>query len=69
MTYDKDNIEDHVVAKIEPYIVMEEFTPEAVQKVSKACTSICMWVRAMHKYHHVAKAVEPKRAALKVRKP
>lgn len=29
--------------------------------MSKACTSICQWVRAMHKYHFVAKAVEPKR--------
>ncbi len=35
----------------------------AVQ-VSKACTSICMWVRAMHKYHTVALSVAPKRAAL-----
>ncbi len=33
---------------------MEEFTPEAVSKVSKACTSICMWVRAMYVYHNVA---------------
>ena len=33
-------------------------------KVSKACTSLCQWVRAMHKYHFVAKNVAPKRAAL-----
>jgi len=33
---------------------MEEFTPDAVAKVSKACTSICMWVRAMYVYHNVA---------------
>ena len=26
-------------------------------------TSICQWVRAMHKYHFVAKAVEPKRVS------
>ena len=35
-------------------------------QVSKACTSICQWVRAMHKYHFVAKAVEPKREALRI---
>ena len=44
---------------------MEEFTPDAVAKVSKACTSICMWVRAMYIYHNVALGVAPKRAALK----
>jgi dynein heavy chain len=35
-------------------VQMEEFTPDAVSKVSKACTSICMWVRAMYVYHNVA---------------
>ncbi len=38
---------------------MEEFAPEAVSKVSKACTSICMWVRAMYVYHNVALQVRP----------
>ncbi len=49
---------------MEPYIALEEFTPDAVAKVSRACTSICMWVRAMHLYHTVALSVAPKRAAL-----
>ena len=35
-------------------------------QVSKACTSICMWARAMHKYHFVAKSVAPKREALRI---
>ncbi|MEW5298366.1 MAG: hypothetical protein WDW36_001498 [Sanguina aurantia] len=62
--YDKENIPDHVIKKVEPHMHMEEFTPEAVSKVSKACTSICMWVRAMYVYHNVALQVAPKRAAL-----
>jgi hypothetical protein len=45
LKYDKENIQDGVIKRIEPYIAMEEFMPEAVAKVSKACTSICMWVR------------------------
>lgn len=49
---------------MEPYIEMEEFTPDNVAKVSKACKSICMWVRAMYIYHNVALQVEPKRQAL-----
>ncbi|KAK9803422.1 hypothetical protein WJX72_010826 [[Myrmecia] bisecta] len=64
LTYDKDNIPESVITKIEPYIQMPEFTTEYVAKVSKACTSICMWVRAMHLYHTVALGVAPKRAAL-----
>ncbi|XP_054832932.1 dynein axonemal heavy chain 1 [Eublepharis macularius] len=63
--YDKDNIADTVIKAIQPYIDSEEFLPAAIAKVSKACTSICQWVRAMHKYHFVAKAVEPKRQALR----
>lgn len=54
LTYNKDNISEGVIKRVEPYIQMEEFTPEAVSKVSKACTSICMWVRAMYVYHNVA---------------
>ncbi|XP_076467002.1 dynein axonemal heavy chain 1-like [Babylonia areolata] len=64
--YDKDNIPDDVIKKIQPYIDNDNFTPPAIAKVSKACTSICEWVRAMHTYYFVAKAVAPKRAALKM---
>ncbi|XP_070190635.1 dynein axonemal heavy chain 1-like isoform X2 [Littorina saxatilis] len=63
--YDKDNIPDDVIRRIQPYIDNEAFEPAAIAKVSKACTSICQWTRAMHKYHFVAKNVAPKRAALK----
>ncbi|XP_076826201.1 dynein axonemal heavy chain 1-like isoform X3 [Clavelina lepadiformis] len=62
--YDKDNISETSITKIQPYIDNDDFMPAAIAKVSKACTSICQWVRAMHKYHHVAKSVAPKRAAL-----
>ena len=62
--FDKDNIPDSVITKIEPYIVRPDFTPEAISKASKACTAVCMWVRAMHKYHHVALRVEPLRQKL-----
>ncbi|XP_065194434.1 dynein axonemal heavy chain 1-like [Sycon ciliatum] len=63
--YDKENIPSQVIEKIQPYIDNQDFMPEAIKKVSLACTSICQWVRAMHKYHFVAKGVEPKRQALK----
>ncbi|XP_041945152.1 dynein heavy chain 1, axonemal isoform X2 [Alosa sapidissima] len=62
--FDKDNIPDAVIKLVQPYIDNEEFQPANIAKVSKACTSICQWVRAMHIYHFVARAVEPKRQAL-----
>ena len=34
-TYDKDNIKDAIIQRIQPYIDMEEFTPEAVARVSR----------------------------------
>ncbi|CAH8612512.1 unnamed protein product [Heterobilharzia americana] len=64
MNYDRDNIPDNIITKIKPYIESESFLPATIAKVSKACTSICLWVRAMYKYHHVAKTVAPKRQAL-----
>ncbi|XP_074517159.1 dynein axonemal heavy chain 1 [Sebastes fasciatus] len=62
--YDKENIPDSVISLVQPYIDNEEFQPASIAKVSKACTSICQWVRAMHVYHFVAKGVAPKRQAL-----
>ena len=35
-------------------------------QVSKACKSMCMWVRAMHTYALVVKEVEPKRERLRL---
>ncbi|XP_066555780.1 dynein axonemal heavy chain 1 [Amia ocellicauda] len=62
--FDKDNIPDSVIRLIQPYIDNEEFQPASIAKVSTACTSICLWVRAMHKYHFISRGVEPKRLAL-----
>jgi dynein heavy chain len=36
-----------------------------VGKVSLAARGLCLWVRAMETYGHVAKEVAPKRAKLK----
>jgi len=65
MDFDKDNIPDKVIQTITPYIEREDFDPAAIKKASVACEALCLWVRAMYKYHFVAKAVEPKRKLLK----
>ena len=63
--FDKDNISEKVIEKIAPFVKDDNFTPEQINKVSKACTAICQWTLAMEKYYHVARGVEPKRKALK----
>lgn len=35
-----------------------------MSQISKACTSLCMWVHAMYKFYFVNKGVAPKKAAL-----
>ncbi|CAN0221029.1 unnamed protein product [Ectocarpus sp. 6 AP-2014] len=62
--FDKDNIPDKVIAAIDPFVVNPDFEAKQIEKASKACTAICLWVRAMHKYNTVAKQVEPKRKLL-----
>jgi dynein heavy chain len=43
---------------------LAEFQPEKVGKVSLACKSMCLWVRAMEKYGHVYREVAPKQQAV-----
>ena len=49
--YDKDNIPDSVIKKLQPLVDNPEFTPEMVKKASVACHAMCMWGRAMYKYY------------------
>eukprot|EP00294_Goniomonas_avonlea_P007519 CAMPEP_0114565520 /NCGR_PEP_ID=MMETSP0114-20121206/14353_1 /TAXON_ID=31324 /ORGANISM="Goniomonas sp, Strain m" /LENGTH=1925 /DNA_ID=CAMNT_0001751771 /DNA_START=60 /DNA_END=5835 /DNA_ORIENTATION=- len=62
--YDKDHIPAKTIAKVQPMIDNPDFDPKKIETVSKACTAMCQWTRAMHKYYHVALGVEPKRLAL-----
>lgn len=63
-SFDKDNIEPEIIAKLKPIIEREDFDPKKVLKVSKAAFGLCSWVRAMEVYNRVAKIVGPKKAAL-----
>ncbi|XP_039271711.2 dynein axonemal heavy chain 6-like [Styela clava] len=65
LEYDKDNIPNKILSKLTKYINNADFVPEKVEKVSKACRSMCMWVRAMYTYSHVVREVEPKRERLR----
>ncbi|TPX75806.1 hypothetical protein CcCBS67573_g02914 [Chytriomyces confervae] len=62
--YDKDNIPEAIQKKIKKYMENPNFTPETIERVSKACKSIGMWVIAMDIYSRVFKEVAPKRKKL-----
>lgn len=62
--YDKDNIPDHIIKGIEPFYNDPTFTPDIIEKSSKACKAMCMWSRAMYKYYQVTLVVEPKKKQL-----
>ncbi|XP_050519336.1 dynein axonemal heavy chain 6 [Diabrotica virgifera virgifera] len=62
--YDKDHVSDLVLRKLKVYIENPDFVPDKVVKVSKACKSLCLWVRAMDMYAKVYRVVEPKRKKL-----
>ena len=46
------------------YIDHPDFQPETVAKQSRAAMSLCLWVRAMDRFHIVNKVVEPKKLKL-----
>jgi dynein heavy chain len=62
--FDKESLNDAIAKKLKKYIENPSFTPEAVEKVSRAARSMCMWVLAMDIYTRVNKEVEPKRKRL-----
>ena len=63
LNFKRDSIPETRIQRIKPYIDSPDFQPDKVERVSVACRSICMWVRAMYKYHEISKLVEPKRQA------
>lgn len=65
INFDKDNIPLSTLKKLKKYIDKEEFQPEKVEKVSKACKSMCFWARALNTYAYVVREVEPKKEKLR----
>merc|ERR1719326_2809005 len=63
--FDKDNISNAVLKKVEKYTKDPTFTPKLVEKVSMAAGALCQWVHAMKIYAEVYREVEPKRLKLR----
>jgi len=63
--FDKDNITNATLRKMEKYTKDPNFTPKGVQNVSNAAGALCQWVHAMKIYAEVFREVEPKRLKLR----
>ena len=57
--YDKDNISDKTIRKIETYTSMECFYPEIIATKAHCCACFCAWVRAIEEYHKAKKCLRP----------
>jgi len=62
--YDKDNIPQDRITKIQDYLNNPKFTPAEIRNASEAAEGICKWVIAICKYDIIAKEIRPKREAL-----
>ncbi|KAI3384925.1 hypothetical protein SNEBB_000114 [Seison nebaliae] len=61
----KSQITEAIYKKVKPYFQIKNFTAEEVGKVSHACKSMLLWVRAIVGYSRVLKDVAPKEEKLK----
>jgi dynein heavy chain len=64
--YEKDDLTQAMIDKIQPFITLENFTIERLEKVSKVAMNLAKWVFAMDKYYNVNKVVIPKKEQLKI---
>jgi dynein heavy chain len=62
--FDKDNMSDRMLKKINGYTSQQDFKPEIIGRVSQAARSLSMWVIAMEVYGKVFRVVQPKREKL-----
>ncbi|CBZ53336.1 GI17927, related [Neospora caninum Liverpool] len=64
--FDRDHVPSRLLAQVQKFTASENFTPEKVNQVSKAATSLCMWVRAVERYAVVTREMEPKKERLAI---
>lgn len=62
--FPKEAINDETVELLQPYFQAADFNYESARKASGNVAGLCNWAASMCTYHDVAKAVQPKIAAL-----
>jgi dynein heavy chain len=59
--YDKENIPESTVKKVNAILQMPTMTPEAIKGASGALAGVFKWSAVMMKYHELLKIVNPRR--------
>ena len=62
INFDAESVTEKTYVKFKQYSKNEDFKPEIVGRVSRACESLCSWVLAVEKFHEVYRTVKPKEA-------
>ena len=57
--YDKDNVSEAIIKRVEAYTSKDNFKPEIVMQKSAAAASLCSWVRGIVDYHKLCKKLGP----------
>eukprot|EP00419_Tripos_fusus_P036733 CAMPEP_0172763940 /NCGR_PEP_ID=MMETSP1074-20121228/176347_1 /TAXON_ID=2916 /ORGANISM="Ceratium fusus, Strain PA161109" /LENGTH=725 /DNA_ID=CAMNT_0013598625 /DNA_START=17 /DNA_END=2194 /DNA_ORIENTATION=- len=65
LDFDKDDIFEVTIRKLQRYMDDEEFTPERMAMVSHFGSAICRWIRGVVMYHHARAELAPELAHLK----
>jgi dynein heavy chain, axonemal len=62
--YDKDNIEDDRIKKLQEYVKNPKFNLEHLKGISSIACNLASWVIAMDKFYNVNLIIKPKKASL-----
>ena len=68
ISFDKDNVDPKVIAKVRPYLEQSDFTLESMKSVSRAAGSLRHWVVGIVQFHDIRENIKAKQAVLQAAK-
>eukprot|EP00668_Euglena_longa_P001596 GGOE01001884.1.p1 GENE.GGOE01001884.1~~GGOE01001884.1.p1 ORF type:complete len:534 (+),score=172.94 GGOE01001884.1:54-1655(+) len=64
LAFDPDRVPGRVQRDLQQWVEHPNFKPEVVQKASRACEGLCIWVLAVDQYHKAVRGLRPLEALL-----
>ena len=62
---DEGTLPEVNMKEVRPFLLLDHFNPEAIEKKNSAAAGLCSWVVNIISYHDIVLQVEPKRIALR----